>query len=372
MPVEITGLVNHNAGSMLTPRPVSDFDLDAILRYAKVQEAAGYDRVLIANSAIMPDNLNIATYVAANTTRLQMMIAQRPGFIVPTMAARMLATIDQISRGRATMHVIAGASDAELKADGDYLTKDERYARCQEYVGILRKLWSSTTPVTHAGQYYKFEKAFVEVKPYQRDALRIFWGGSSDTAIDVGVQCADDYALTGDTLAGARDMIAKVRIAATRHGRMPRFLMTLVVIVGETEAAAWDKAEFVLNRVLENRAKKAAEQAGKDKTPGSFGDGKPVSVSFQRVLENAKAGARVDKCFWTGLTSALQGQAGNVSTLVGTAAQVADSLADYYDLGIGNFLIRGYWPFEDAEAFGRDLIPRLKDIVAQRDRRAVA
>ncbi|MDX2223363.1 MAG: LLM class flavin-dependent oxidoreductase, partial [Rhodospirillaceae bacterium] len=207
MPIEITGLVHHNAGSMIAPRKVSEFDLSAIAQSAKIQEDAGFDRVLIANAAIMPDSMSIATFVAASTTRLKLMIAHRPGFIAPTMAARMLATIDQISRGRASVHIIAGASDAELRADGDYLTKEQRYYRCQEYIGILRKIWSSATPVTHEGVHYKFEKAFAEVKPVNGVSIPVFWGGSSDTAVDIGVQSADIYALTGDALAGTREMV---------------------------------------------------------------------------------------------------------------------------------------------------------------------
>ncbi|MBL8629468.1 MAG: LLM class flavin-dependent oxidoreductase, partial [Rhodospirillaceae bacterium] len=111
MSLEIVGLVNHNGGSMLNPKPVSEFDPAAILQYAKVQEEAGFDRVLIANSAVLPDSLGIANFVAANTQKLKLMIAHRPGFIAPTMAARMFATVDRLSNGRASVHIIAGAND---------------------------------------------------------------------------------------------------------------------------------------------------------------------------------------------------------------------------------------------------------------------
>ena len=62
----------------------------------------------------------------------------------------------------------------------------------------------------------------------------------------------------------------------------------------------------------------------------------------------------------------LTGAKGNSTSLVGTPDQVADALLDYYDLGITTFLIRGFDPLEDAAAYGRDLIPRVKALVAER------
>jgi alkanesulfonate monooxygenase len=149
MPIELTGLVTHNSGTPLIPAPQDEFDLAGIAASAQAQEAAGYDRVLIANAATMPDSHNIATYVTARTSRLKVLLAHRPGFIAPTMAARMLATVDQLSEGRIAVHIIAGPSDKELEADGDFTSKVDRYARAHEYVQIMRRVWSSPEPFSH-------------------------------------------------------------------------------------------------------------------------------------------------------------------------------------------------------------------------------
>jgi alkanesulfonate monooxygenase len=63
----------------------------------------------------------------------------------------------------------------------------------------------------------------------------------------------------------------------------------------------------------------------------------------------------------------LTGASGNSTGLVGTPEQVADALLDYYDLGVTTFLIRGFDPLEDAVAYGRDLIPLVRELVAQRE-----
>ena len=64
--------------------------------------------------------------------------------------------------------------------------------------------------------------------------------------------------------------------------------------------------------------------------------------------------------------------AGNTTALVGTPEQVAESLLDYYDIGVTTLLIRGFDPLDDAIEYGRELIPLVKAEVARRDRDRVA
>jgi alkanesulfonate monooxygenase len=58
--------------------------------------------------------------------------------------------------------------------------------------------------------------------------------------------------------------------------------------------------------------------------------------------------------------------------LVGDPDQVADALLDYWDLGVTTFLIRGFDPFDDAIDYGRNLIPRVRALVAERQGRRPA
>ena len=57
----------------------------------------------------------------------------------------------------------------------------------------------------------------------------------------------------------------------------------------------------------------------------------------------------------------------STTALVGTPDQVAEALLDYYDLGVTTFLIRGFDPLDDAIAYGRDLLPLVRERVAARD-----
>src|SRR6202046_4704314 len=132
MPVEFIGMIGTKNESeiRLTAGPV--IDPDHVRRFAGPHEDAGFDRVLIGYSSARPDGTQVAAYAAAHSERLGFLVAHRPGFVAPTLAARQFATLDQFSDGRIGLHIITGGHDAEQRADGDYLTKDERYARTDE------------------------------------------------------------------------------------------------------------------------------------------------------------------------------------------------------------------------------------------------
>src|SRR5580658_1998594 len=98
MTVSFTGLVAHRDPSEAGGRKEDAFDVDYLRAFAKAHEDGGFDRVLIGYGSTSPDGLHLGTYVTSVTERLGVMLAHRPGFVAPTLAARTLATIDQLSR----------------------------------------------------------------------------------------------------------------------------------------------------------------------------------------------------------------------------------------------------------------------------------
>ncbi len=354
MPIEIVGL--HFFCDSSESRPLTGvYDVDFVRDYAIAHEAAGYDRVLIGQTATWPDGLAMASYISAVTTRLRFMMAHRPGFVAPTVAARQLITLDQLSRGRAGVHIITGASDLETQADGDFLTKAERYRRSHEYVGILRRMWTSAAPIDHDGPHYKIRGGFSAIKPVQ-PTIPVFWGGASDEAITYGAEVADVYAIGGMPLAQAGALVSRFKQAAATHGRDPGVSMSMKLVIGDTEAQAWDKAHAVLDAIVAYQATKGL--IGRDKGPGDTGT--------RSLLEMAAAGDILDERLWTGITRATGGRT-HATTLVGTPTQVTEALMKYHDLGVDRFLITGYDTMADVVDFGRELIPMLREAAARRE-----
>jgi alkanesulfonate monooxygenase len=358
MTAKFIGYIGFNDTSEIHGDPSPELDRAHVEAAAIAQEKGGFDRVLIPFGSSTPESQLVAAHAAAVTTKLGFLVAHRPGFTQPTLAARQLATLDRLSGGRFAVHIITGGADAEMARDGDVSTKTDRYARTDEYLAVLRSEWTATEPFDHVGRFYNVRQAFSQVKPRH---LPVFFGGSSEEAIEVAGRHADVYAFWGESHAQVRELVGRVRKAAARNGRHVGFSMSLRPVIAATEEAAWRRADAIVERVRELREKNGEPTR----------DHAPPNVGSQRLLQTAALGYRVDERLWTGL-AAVGGARGNSTGLVGTAEQVADALLDYYDLGVDHFLIRGFEPLHDAIEYGRELLPSFRERVRSREPQFVA
>jgi alkanesulfonate monooxygenase len=363
MTVEFIGMIGTNQASEtdLPGGPV--IDPDYLRRFARAHEDSGFDKVLIGYSSSRPDGAQVAAYVAAHTERLGLLVAHRPGFIFPTLAARSFATLDHFSGGRIAVHIITGGNDREQHRDGDYLTKEDRYARTDEYLDIVKQAWTNPEPFSHEGRFYRFEDYRADVRPFQEPRIPLYFGGSSETAYRVGGKHADVFALWGEPLAETAQQIASIKAAAAAGGREtpPRFSVSVRPIIGPTEELAWERAHRILAGIKDNVANGSWNNLRRRFT----GPDGPQNTGSQRLLAAAEKGELHDRCLWTA-TAAASGAAGNSTALVGTPETVAAALLDYVDLGVSTLLIRGYDPYDDAVDYGRHVLPLVRQELAHR------
>jgi alkanesulfonate monooxygenase len=184
----------------------------------------------------------------------------------------------------------------------------------------------------------------------------IYFGGASDAAVRVGAKHSDVYALFGEPRAAIQQMMERIRIEAAAYDRSPRFNTSFRPMIAPTEGEAWDKARRI--------------KAQLEKNPQPL----PVATEAEfsrRLIQLADTAEVYDECLWTGLVK-VSGANGNTTVLVGTPEQVAEAIVRYYDMGVRGVLIRGFDPFVDAAEFGKELIPRIRALVAERDRTAGA
>jgi alkanesulfonate monooxygenase len=359
MPVEFISAVSPSAASELNAGLGWGLDVDYARKYARALDDGGFDYTLVAYGSSAADANQLAQFVATNTERIKPMLAHRPGVIFPTHAARTFATLDQISRGRLAIHIISGGSDEEQRREGDYLAKNERYERSDEYIQILRKVWAATEPVDHEGTYYRFEGFKSAVRPYA-GTIPISVGGSSQDAYRVGGQQGDIFGLWGEPLKETAEQIAAVNTVADAAGRpRPRIWVSFRPIIAPTDELAWEKAHRTLARVQETFPGVAK---GKYPLPGT---GRPANVGSQRLLEVAARGELHDRALWTPLVTATNA-AGSSTALVGSPETVAAALLDYVDIGCELLSIRGYDPLNDAIDYARYVLPLVRQELAHR------
>jgi len=326
-----------------------------IERFARAHEDGGFDRVLIGIHSTAPDGLVIGSHVLARTERLGGLVAHRPGFVCPTQLARAAITLDHLGAGRAALNIVSGGADAEMAKDGDWTDKEQRYRRTDEFLDVVRKVWTSEAPFDHEGEFYRLQGAFSDVKPTAPGSIPIFFGGASGSAVQVAAKHADVYMLWGEPLAAVKERIAGIRAAAPA-GREIEFSVSFRPILGDTEGQAWDTARHYLDRILRHRS-----QAFIPSAPGAA----PAEGS-RRLLDLAAQQEIHDTCLWTPIAAAT-GAGGNTTALVGTPEQVAEAMLAYYDLGVTHILIRGFEPYADVVRYGRELVPLAKERALRRD-----
>ena len=256
------------------------------------------------------------------------------------------------------MHYISGGSDDEQKRDGDWLDHDQRYARTDEYLDVLRKVWTSDKPFDHEGAHYRFQGAFSEVKPLQTQnggrtcrstsaaprRPRSRWPASTPMSMRCGAS----------RWTQARELTGRVRAEAAKHGRSVRFSVSFRPILAETEEKAWARADAHPGRdPPPARACRATAAAARSRAKARS------ACSAAAEQGHAPRQAPVDR-----RSRRRPAARSNSTALVGTPEQVAEALLDYYALGVTTFLIRGFDPLEDAIDYGRELIPRTRALVA--------
>jgi alkanesulfonate monooxygenase len=354
MAIGLFGVLHPRLVSETIPPEGPSFDVDFIDRDARAQEEAGFDAVLLPTSAALADNFLTAARAATVTTRLKFLLAHRPGFIAPPVAARKLATLDQLTGGRVLVHITTGGRSAEQERDGDYADHDTRYERTEEYVDILRNLWTTKAPVTHEGKHFRFAGAISDVRPYQRETIPISVGGASDPAIKLAGERADLFPIWGETVASTAELLTRAKKIAEENNRKLDFALSIRVMLGDTEEDAWKNMRQAVVRAMEVRLwqKRGAVSA--------------ENTGTQRALKLVEEGEVLDERLYTGLAKAT-GAPGTATVLVGTAEQVADSMFRYYDIGIRNFLFNSLDPRIDPQIFGRDLVPLLRARATQRE-----
>lgn len=321
--------------------------LDYFVRVARSAEAAGFKYALVPVQTACYEAWVSCAMISAQTSRLKMLVAARPGYIVPTLTAKMITTFDQLSQGRIYINLIAGGSYAELAADGLFYDHDERYAIMDETVTLMKRLWTEQAPVTYEGRHFRVENAVVRPRPYQQPHPPFYLGGISPAAKEVCGKHADVFLVWGDTRERVAQEIAEVRAAAARHGRERtlRVGVRIQVLIRETEEQAWRDADALIAHATDGQ---------KRRIKGMW----EQSQAQARMQELAQVdGYRIGPHLWSGVTTVRPG-AGVV--IVGTPAQVAETIQEYIDLGCTEFCLSGYPHDEEAERFGRLVMPYFK------------
>jgi probable F420-dependent oxidoreductase len=162
--------------------------------FARRLEAIGYGGLVIADhvvgNGLAPFPALAAAATATTTLRVGTLVLDND-FRNPLLLAREAATVDVLSNGRLELGIGAGWNDRDNHSLGiSYDVPRVRVERLAEAVPLLKRLWTEDE-VTHAGTYYRHDKAHSGPTPVQQPHPPILIAGGGDRILELAVKWAD-------------------------------------------------------------------------------------------------------------------------------------------------------------------------------------
>ncbi|PBV22735.1 LLM class flavin-dependent oxidoreductase, partial [Pseudomonas aeruginosa] len=150
---------------------------------------------------------------------------------------------------RVLLNLVTGGDEAELRGDVLYEDHSTRYQTANEYV----KIWREILTRSHTGEAFTFHGERLQVDdakllypPVQKPYPPLWFGGSSDVAVELAAEQVDTYLTWGEPPAAVKEKIEHVRAKAEAKGRKLTYGIRLHVIVRETNEQAWAAANELI------------------------------------------------------------------------------------------------------------------------------
>ncbi|MFO0662373.1 MAG: LLM class flavin-dependent oxidoreductase [Polyangiaceae bacterium] len=297
----------------------------------------------------------LATSVLALTERAGAMVAVRPGFFSAPILAKMATTLDHVCGGRLALNVVTGGRPDEQAMYGDRLDHDARYRRTSEFLEITRKLWTTTQPFDYQGEFHHLEHSRLEMLPLQPGGPRIYFGGASEAATQVGASHAHVYLMWGEPLDLIAQRISSMRALVEARGRTNelRYGLRINVVARRTDEEARDAAREMISKVPEELLEKGRRTEFPNTRRQSVGQGRQWELRGK-----ADADWYLSPGLWAGISIVRSGAG---MALVGSYERVAEMVLEYADLGISSFILSGYPHLEECNNVGRNVLPLVRE-----------
>lgn len=217
-----------------------------------------------ATQAPEHDPIPLISFMAAVTERIGLGATYSVSHQHPFHAARLWATLDHLTRGRAAWNVVTTLNHNQSANYGEEMKPtDDRYDRAHEFMQVCRKLWDSWDDdalvmdraagifadpdkvhrIDHEGRFFR-SRGPLNVVPSPQRGPSILQAGTSGKGRDFAARYADAVFAIQPNLQGARELYDDIKRAAAAAGRPPgacKLLFGVQPILGTTRAEALDR-----------------------------------------------------------------------------------------------------------------------------------
>lgn len=372
---------------------------------AQKAEAAKLDAVFLADGPAWwgtghrPSNnfepITLLTAIAAVTSKLGLISTASTTFYEPYNLARLFASLDRISGGRAGWNIVTTFSEAAAQNFGleGVPSNEERYGRAQEFLDVATLLWDSweddailadkhsgdyldtakVHPIDHVGQYLKVKGPFNAPRSVQGRPVYV-QAGSSNHGRAFAARNAEAIFTAHQTIGDAQAFYADIKAHARSFGRNPDHVLVLPGIspfIGDTPAEAEELYEYFNSlTVTEYGLNQLEHIAGVSLRHLELDERVPAEIfgGAGDVLDNNRSRLQVvaniverDAPTLRQLLHRLAGGRGH-NVIHGTATHIADTIQTWFENGAadGFNVMPPLYP-QGLDAFTSKVVPILQD-----------
>ena len=278
-----------------------------------------------------------AAGLAQATERVMVFATSHVPVLHPIVAAKQAATIDHISGGRFGLNLVMGWFTPEMEMFGAPISEhDERYRLGEEWISIVRALWTQDDPFSFDGDFFRVTNAVSRPHPIQQPHPVIMNAGASPAGSDFSARNADISFVSIDDTDAAAEMVRHFKKSAfEKYQRTPEVFSGAYVICRDTE----EEAQEVLREILDNGDREAVRNL------------MSVLGIQSRSFEALIAQAAEDR-FITGW---------GAPVFLGTPEQVTERLAAVSAAGISGMTLGFNDPEKELPYFDRAVMPLLRE-----------
>jgi FMNH2-dependent dimethyl sulfone monooxygenase len=341
--------LNISGGMMMSSAAKQELDWSENVEVARKAEEAGWEFLLPLGrwrghggptnpNAEQYDPFTWAAAIAAVTERIHVFATCHVPIYHPMLAAKMAATVDNISGGRFGLNIVSGWNALEFGMFGiDQLPHDERYVQSAEWLDVMERLWTEPGEVNHDGRYYRVDRGYLQPKPIQQPRPLIVSAGTSPAGLDFALTRADVCFQGGPDWNFIEETAQRTQKRSAELGRQVEILNFCSVVIKDTEKEARDYFNWYV------------DECGDFEAAGGLLDLQLSGDSRSLPPEMARTLARAFIAGWGALP------------LVGTAEQVVDQLVRMKKTGYSGVALGWLDYVEGIDRFNAEAIPLMRE-----------
>lgn len=258
--------MNCEGGLCITKAPDRwQADWDDIVAVSQMADAAGFELNLplarwkgyggsIDNAALSYETLTQGAALAAATEHAAIFVTVHVPLVHPVFAAKAVATIDQVSHGRAGLNIVCGWNKQEFDMFGaELIDHDHRYDQGSEWYEVFLRLLAGER-FDHKGRFYEIKDAYTKPVTLQQPRPVTMSAGGSPAGRAFAARAADFLFTVPKDLAHARQLVAEIKASSEAQDRHAGIFGIAHMVCRETQKEAEDFYNYYAVEMADNEA----------------------------------------------------------------------------------------------------------------------